>query len=375
MRLAVYQPYLKERGGSEKVVLEVARRSRHDITVFTLLYDEENTFSDFQDIDLRVVGDEENPESFVSQAVDFGLKPLIKDLNLDDFDALLVSEAGLAFSITFRNHDIPVLAYCHTPLRAALPEFKDRYRKGFNPVLRPVFPIMLFGFNMLERLGWGNYEYIFTNSELTKERVKEKGLAGEEMLEVLNPGVETDVTAGEYGDYFLYPSRFEPYKRQELAVEAFEEADIQGFDLVLAGSSADDEYLEEIREGAGENVRVETDVPEGHWDELFSNCYSTLFLAENEDWGIIPLEAMARGKPVISVNEGGPREQVLDGETGFLVDADPGKIADRMEELAADRRKVEEMGDNGRKRAAEYTWDAFIQKLDRRTEEVMEEEV
>ncbi len=371
MKLAVYQPYLKERGGSEKVVREIAERSSHDVTILTLLYDEESTFDSFQDIDVREVGGEDNPDSFFSQALNFGLKPAFKKLDLEEFDALVVSEAGFGSPITVRNNDLPTIAYCHTPLRAALPEFRETYRNGFHSLLRPFYPVMISSYNILESAGWRNFDFVFANSALTKSRILDKGITSEDKIEVLNPGVDVDGTeSGKYGNYFFYPSRFEPYKRMELAIEAFEEADTDGFELVIAGSSADKDYVKKIKSRAGENVRIETDVPAERWEELYQNCYSVLFLAENEDWGIVPLEAMAHRKPVISVDEGGPREQIIDGETGFLVGTGAEEIARKIEAIASDREQVRTMGEKARDRSKDFSWQSFIERFDQKVDEV-----
>ncbi|MFB6181077.1 MAG: glycosyltransferase [Candidatus Nanohalobium sp.] len=365
MELAVYHPYLKEKGGAEKVVLEYAKRSENDVTVFTMFYDEEATFSGFQDVDVDVVSNRRGPESFFAQAKDFIVGGMFQKLDLKGFDALLVSETGAGSVINFRNHDLPILGYCHTPLRAALPEFKDTYRAGFHPVLRPFYSVMTAVFNMMESYAWRYFDVVAANSEVTKQRVLEKGLVGKDKVSVVNPGVETDTQGSEsYEKYFFYPSRFEPYKRQELAIEAFEEAELDGFELVLAGSSADENYISELEERAGENVSIETDVDGERWEELYSNCYSVLFLSEKEDWGIVPLEAGTYEKPVIAVNEGGPRNSVVDGETGFLVEAEKEAIAEKMRFLAENEKKVKNVGRKGRENAKKYSWENFAEKID-----------
>ncbi|MDY6768721.1 MAG: glycosyltransferase, partial [Candidatus Nanohaloarchaea archaeon] len=263
-----------------------------------------------------------------------------------------------------RNHDLPVHCYCHTPLRAALPTFHRTYRGELRPVLRPVFDIGTVVYDWLERHAWKHFDAVMANSELTRTRIQEKGLYDDD-IEVINPGVEVDAfQQGDSDRYFLYPSRFRRYKRQDLAIEAFQAADIDGFRLVLAGSADEEAYLEELAEEAGEDVDIRTDVPAEEWHELYENSYAVLFLAEQEDWGIAPLEAMAAGKPVIAVKGGGYEEVVEHGETGVLVDAQPDVIAAAMEELAGDETAVDMLGRHARDVVQQYSWDAFIQKFD-----------
>lgn len=371
MKVVVYQPYVKERGGMEKVILEYAKRSEHDVEVLTLAYGPDSTFDGFENIEVKKVGDFDSPDSFVEQALNFGIKAAFRKIDLEEYDVLLVSEAGFGSPITIRNREIPTIAYVHTPLRATLPEFKDTYREGFPSILRPFYPLMTFSYSLLERVGWRNFDKVIANSQLTRERIVSKGLKREEEIEIINPGVDTEVKGSEsYDNYFFYPSRFEPYKRQHLAIEAFEEAGLEDFELVLAGSSADPEYLEEMKEKAGENVRIETDVSGDRWRKLYANCYSVLFLAEKEDWGIVPLEAGSYEKPVIAVNEGGSAETVEDGETGFLVEADTDQIAEKMSYLAENPEEVEEMGKKGRKQIQKYSWDSFADKLDEKVNDL-----
>ena len=372
MKVALYQPYIKERGGMEKVTAEIARRLDHDVTILTFAYDSENTFDSYEDMEVVEIDDFGAPDNFVEQAFNFGIKPLSRKIDTSDYDLLLISEAGLGSPITFRNHNLPVLGYTHTLLRAALPEFKETYREGFPAPLRLFYPLMVFGFNFLEKLTWRHYDFMFTNSELTKDRIRSKGLMGEDEMEVLNPGVDTEAENGEYENYFLYPSRFERYKRQDLAIKAFEEADLEDFELVLAGTNADPEYVEELREMAGENVRIETDVPDERWGSLNRNARAVVFLPENEDFGLVPIEAGTYSKPVIAVDEGTVRETVIDGETGFLVGAEEEQIAEKMKYFAEREDKAREMGKNNRGNAGNYSWEGFIERLDSKIEEMVD---
>lgn len=369
MRLAVYHPWIKEKAGAEKVVLEYARRSEHDVTVFTLFYDEDQTFDGFRDADIKVLGKNKKPEGFLRKGVKFGLGAALTDIDLDNFDALIVSEAGIGSLVALRNHDIPVICYCHTPLRAALPEFREVYSSDLNIATKPIFRISISFYSYLEKKAWSYFEKVLANSKLSRDRILSKELFEEELISVVNPGADVENNEpGDYGDYFFYPSRFRKYKRQDLAIEAFQEADLEGFKLILAGSGQDQEYIDELKDVAGDNIEIRTDVPGEEWDELYRNSYSVLFMAEKEDWGIIPIEAASFGKPVISVNEGGPQESVVDGETGFLVESTPSDIAEKMLYLAENRHRVEEIGNKARKESLKYSWEKFSQRIDKEVE-------
>jgi len=89
-----------------------------------------------------------------------------------------------------------------------------------------------------------------------------------------------------------------------------------------------------------------------------------VFPSLNEDWGIVPLEAMAHGKPVLAVNSGGPTESVVDGETGFLLEPSAAAFATKMSWLVEHSEEARRMGVAAVARAKRYSWDAFVQRLD-----------
>lgn len=376
MNVALFHPWLKSRGGAEKVVLEYAARSAHDVTVFTLFHDAENTFDAFSAVDVQVLGDNEPPKGLFDRAVRFGIGSLTADLPLEGFDALLVSEAGLGSLVTLRNHSLPVVCYCHTPLRAALPGFAETYREEHHLVKRPMLRALAFKYSLLEARAWTHFDRVICNSETTKERVIRKDLAPLEDLYVVHPGADVEAFAqGDFDHYFLYPSRFRRYKRQDLAIDAFKQADLpDDFELVLAGSKQEEDYVRELRMQAGGDDRItfRFDVDDATWRDLYANSYAVLFLAQEEDWGIIPIEAAAAGKPVIAADEGGALESVRHDETGLLVEPTVDAVAAAMEELAADETEAQRLGEEGVKHAQQYSWDAFAEKLDGEMEDVAE---
>ncbi|PSG99560.1 MAG: hypothetical protein BRC28_03855 [Nanohaloarchaea archaeon SW_4_43_9] len=370
MNIAVFHPWLKEKGGAEKVVLEYASRSENSVTVLTPFYKSENTFEEFKDIEVEEVGWQGEAGGFISRLLKFSLGGALTKLDLEEYDAVIFSTSGVSTPFTIRNHDQLTIGYCHTPLRAALPEFKESYRNDLSPSLQPFFGIATWFFGKLEKFSWKCFDHVFVNSENTKERVLNRELENGENLTVINPGADIEENHSEgYEKYFLYPTRFRSYKRHEIAIEAFKQADLdEEFELVLAGSAQEEEYLQKLEETASDEdgIRIEKDVQDERWNKLYANCYAVLFCAEKEDWGIIPVEAASYSKPIISVNEGGPVESVKDDETGYLVDPDPSSFAEKMEYLAANPEKAREIGMKARKHSRKYSWDRFSEKLDNR---------
>jgi len=104
--------------------------------------------------------------------------------------------------------------------------------------------------------------------------------------------------------------------------------------------------------------------------ELLANSYAGLYSPMIEDFGIVPTEYMSASKAVIAVNEGGPRETVVHGKTGFLVNSVE-EMAKRMIQLIEDPAMSKKMGNAGRKRAEDkFTWDAFLDRFGEKYEEL-----
>jgi len=88
-----------------------------------------------------------------------------------------------------------------------------------------------------------------------------------------------------------------------------------------------------------------------------------LFAGLDEDFGLVPLEAMSAGKPVISVNEGGPKQYIKNEKNGILVNS-PDEMAYYMDFLIERPVLYEDISKNAQETAKQYDWSNFLQKLD-----------
>lgn len=382
MRLALYHPWIYLHGGIERLILELVRRSRHHWTVYTHHFDPDRTFVELRG--LPVV--ELEPRVSVERS----FRPLLRAaatiagtrLPADGSKSLLVSSEGLGDLVLLRNR-LPAACYCHTPLKIlhderARADLRRRSRRqaAALEVLGPLW-------NRIDRQLWHRYRHAFTNSQETRGRLERARLVPGGPLEVLHPGVDVDRFTLEGGPererVFLVPGRIMWQKGVELAVEAFKRARRRGLDarLVVAGTvdRKSEPYLAELRRlAADEPVAFEIAPPDERLAELYRTALAVVFPAPNEDFGIVPLEAMASGAPVLAVDSGGPRETIVDGTTGWLLPPDPGAFAERMlrvatagEELAAVRRQA-------RRRAEDFSWDRLAGRVDEVMEAIASEE-
>jgi glycosyltransferase involved in cell wall biosynthesis len=375
MKLAVYHPQIKEKGGSERVVLEILEKSKHDTTLFTNNFEPEETYSEFREHEIIEKKGLPVKGELLKGAASV-LNALFTKIPEKKYDALVVSTWGISEFINYRNRSIPLIGYCHTPLRAVYDQKVKKHTLEESSFLkRQLYRTASLAFKIIDKPSWKLFDHVIFNSETTRNRAKNNKLVKQQQTSVIHPGADTQGNkGGEYQEYFFYPSRFVYYKRQNYALEAYrrfkEKNPETDHKLILAGQADEEsEYFQEIKEKADqvEGVEIKTNVPGEEWEELYQNCYSVLFTAINEDWGIIPIEAGSYKKPIISVNEGGPTESIVNGETGFLVNSEE-EMAKKMEELVKDKEKVEEIGRKARERSQKYTWNKFIDEFDQEVE-------
>ena len=382
MDLAIYHAWIHCKGGGEKVLLKLLENSEHDITVYTNNYVPEDTYTEFEHHDvvelggIPIIGE-------ILRGMTFTLAAMLSKLPMDRHDALVVSTGGIAEVINYRNDSKPLIGFCHTPLRPVHDEDIYRHKienSGF--LKRNFYRLATKAYEILERPAWKKFDHVVFNSRTTQERATSDNLIHMDKTSINHPGADTQDNEGNrYDKYFFYPSRYAYYKRQDLALDAWEkfleDNPDTDFKLVIAGGVNEEKkpYFEKVSERAEkmEKVEVKSDVPGDEWEDLYRNCYSVLFCAINEDWGIIPIEAGSYEKPIISVNEGGPTESVLQDETGLLVE-DSDEMAEAMKKLVEDEELLREMGEKGKKRSKEYTWEKFVKNFDEKVDEVTEKQ-
>ncbi|UCE59454.1 MAG: glycosyltransferase [Phycisphaerales bacterium] len=375
MKIALYYPWVYLTSGAERTILEVTGRSRHSWTIFTNRFEAQNTFPEFAQRDMRVLSSVSVKRS-VGAAARAGLKILTQRLPMEQFDALLVVCEGLGDCVVFRNANRPVLCICLTPLRIAFDQhYRERYMDGKGLGRRLAVSIAARLFRWVDRRVWRRYARVICISEEVKGRVLRGGLAPESRLEVayVGLGVDPPEPSDKLGDYFLLPGRIMWTKNIELGISAFQrfrsmKPEFERFRLIITGivDHKSKAYLARLQELAGRDSNIEFCIhpSDAELTEIYSNAYGVLFTAFNEDWGIVPLEGMAFGKPVVVCNRGGPRESVEHGVQGFCEDPEPEAFARRMAELAADEDLARRMGTAGRSHSRRFSWDHFTERVD-----------
>ena len=375
MRVALYYPWIYLTSGAERVILELSGRSRHDWTIFTSHYEPQHTFPGLAARRIVSSGD-----ISVSRNIGSVLRASWKVLNLklplENVDALVVVCEGIGDLVLFRNSSVPAFCICLTPLRLAFdPAYRRRVTEARMPMERVAIRAGTSAFTLLDRFAWRSYKRIFCISQEVKNRVLSGNLATPEKLEVAHVGLgfEPEAPSDVFEPFFLVPGRIMWTKNLDLAINAFGEFRRQNmafgdFRMVIAGivDKKSENYFADLRRHAESigNVEFKVFPSDAELADLYSRCYGVLFTAFNEDWGIVPLESLAFGKPVICVDSGGPRESVRHGVDGFLEPAEPRRFSARMAELAMDPGRAASMGRAGHMNVKRFSWMSFTKRID-----------
>ncbi len=163
-------------------------------------------------------------------------------------------------------------------------------------------------------------------------------------------------------DHLFTVSRLDGPKRIQLLIEAM--AHVKS-DIVLniAGTGPDELRLKEMA-AHDHRIRFLGFVRDDEIVELYAHALAVPYVPLNEDYGLVTIEAMMSGKPVLTVTDsGGPTEFVTNGETGFCVPPAPEALAARIDQMCRNRRACREMGETARKRVVGITWENTVSRL------------
>ena len=202
------------------------------------------------------------------------------------------------------------LCYCLTPMRWVWNYREYVQRERFGRPIRLALPAVMNWLRLWDRVTADGVDHFATISRTVAARVA-KYYRREST--VIYPPVNTASfqLSDSHDDYFLVVSRLIPYKRIDIAVEAFNRL---GLPLVIVGDGRDRKALQAK---ARPNIRFLGKIPDAEVKRYFSRCRAFIFPGE-EDFGITPVEAQAAGRPVIAYAGGGALDTVIDGITGRL---------------------------------------------------------
>ncbi|MCX7927854.1 MAG: glycosyltransferase [Candidatus Omnitrophica bacterium] len=309
MKLAIVHDYLNQYGGAERVI-EVLSEVFPKAPIYTTIYVPENLPQSFKRMDIRTSFMQYLP--FLKRHFKKYLllyPKAIESLNLKGYDLVLSSSSAFA-----KGANIPSgcyhICYCYTPMR-----FVWHYEKYIESerIRKPILKILPFFINQLKRWDLATNSKVNFFIAISKNVQKRIWEFYKRESEVIYPPVQTKnfTVSDKIDNYFLVVSRLNGYKNIGLVIEAFNKLNLP---LRIIGDGPNRKSLELL---AKPNIKFLGKVPEDVLSENYSHCQAVIFPGE-EDFGIVPLECQASGRPVIAYAKGGALETVVEGKTGLF---------------------------------------------------------
>lgn len=317
-RVAIVADWLTNMGGAEKVVLAL-HEAFPDAPIYTSTFVPEK-MPEFADLDIRTTNLQNLPGPLKKMHKFFPMQRVraFRELDLSEFDIIISSSSAEAKQVRKTRDNQIHICYCHTPIRYYWSHYAE-YRRdpGFgklNWLIRLAMPVFVPPLKKADYEAAQNVDVFIANSTEVQRRIKK--YYGR-LSTVVHPPVDVSrfTPARERGEYYVALGRQVPYKRIDLAVSAATELNIP---LRVYGDGSEHDRLVAM---AGPTVEFHTDrtgdASDAAVTDALNNAKGFIFPSE-EDFGIVAVEALAAGTPVIALGRGGSRDIVEDGVSGVI---------------------------------------------------------
>ena len=311
MKIAFVHEYLVKKGGAERVLqrfLKVYPRA----DLFCIVYD--------QKVAKSLIGNRKIYASFL-QKIPFAVSKYqlflwlmpkaVENCDFSGYDIVFTSSHSFAKWINI-NHQTKHICYCHTPTRYLWLDQKEHISRSqyFGP-LKWLMPKILKKFKKIDFEKAQKVDLFLANSKNVQKRIKK---FYKRDSQVLYPPVNCEFYKWQKlprENFYLFVSRLEPHKNPDLAVEAFNKLRLP---LKIVGAGTMDA---ELKKNARKNIEFLGEVSDKKLRELYNTCQALIFPQE-EDFGIVPVEAQSCGSPVIAFARGGALETIENNKTGLF---------------------------------------------------------
>ena len=260
-----------------------------------------------------------------------------------DIDAVVVSTSAFIKGIGLADRTVEI-AYCHSPTRYLF-DWSDRYLQEEVPApLQPVMRDLLSRLRETDRKLAERVDRWIANSTAVRDRIT-KYYDVTSAIDVVHPPIDVESFRAdeERGDFWLFVGRLSAYKRADVAIRAFNDL---GMRLMVVGEGRERSALERI---AGENVAFTGRADDATVKDLLAAARGLVFPSE-DDFGMVCVEALASGAPVVALAAGGIFDIVRDGVEGALVDvAEPRAFAEAVLRVERTRLEPKALRDSARR--------------------------
>jgi len=318
-KIAIIAEFLTTMGGAENVVLAL-HEAFPNAPVYTALYEPDKLTHEFTSIDVRTTWLQKIPRQlrFTHKLFPTLQVRAFRSLDLSEYDIIITSSYLNANQVRKTRPGQLLISYCHTPARYYWSHYKQ-YKKqpGFgklDPLIRLLIPLFVPHQRKLDYEAAQKVDLFIANSTETQKRIKKYY---NRPSIIIHPPVEVARfnPAKAREDYYVTTGRQLPYKRYDLVVAACTKL---GIPLKVFGNGPEHKKLVKM---AGPTVSFHTDrfgdASDAELEKALNNAKGWLYAAE-EDFGIVQVEALAAGAPVITYGKAGALDIVQDMESGVL---------------------------------------------------------
>ena len=374
-KIALVHDYLKDYGGAESV-LETLSDIFPDAPIFTVVHAPQY----FGPHRARL---EKKWHHRIHQSI-FGyipfaplllsplrfLSPLaFKSFNFSGYDLIISSATGAFFPNSLNKKSAKLICYCHTPPRYLYGLVTARSLESlFYRLVNIPLQIILHFYRLFDFSFAQNVDQFIANSATTASRIQK---FYRKQSIIINPPVNLpnsleigNLPVRQAGwnleipkrEFFLAGGRLARAKRYDIAIEACNKLKLplKIFGRDFAG------YEAELKNIAGSTIEFLGEITQEKKQQLYSRAKAYLFCSDNEDFGIVAVEAQSYGCPVVGFNSGGIRETVIDGKTGVLFDElTPDSCIEAIEKLNKLKIKSQDCINQAKK----FSSDVFVRKI------------
>lgn len=320
MKVAIVHDYIKEYGGAERV-LEALHEVFPDATIFTLVYLPEFLGPHKKRFDkFRIKTSFLQSFPFKSKLISlFRLisKVAFKSFDFGSFDIVIVSATGAYSPNAINKKSALQICYCHTPPRY-LYGFSTARQWSNNQLIKFVSRILNRFLRIADIDSAKNVDFFIANSQNVANRIRK---FYKRDAEVIYPPVDDNIKPVKKKNndkFFLAGGRLARPKNISLIIETFKKL---GWPLKVFGKEFAG-YGQELIDLAGDRKNIEFlgEIDDNYKISLMQQAQTFIFAAQDEDFGITPVEAMAAGTPVVAYRSGGVMESVVQNQTGVFFD-------------------------------------------------------
>jgi glycosyltransferase involved in cell wall biosynthesis len=351
VKVAIVHYWFVNWRGGEKVI-EALLNMYPNADLYTHVYDEQLTEGKLKGYDIHTTFINKLPGAKKHYQKYLPLMPIaLEQLDLRQYDLVISSESGPAKGVIV-NPDALHICYCHSPMRYVwdmYPEYLNNSGRFSRWLIRPLIHYL----KIWDRLSADRVDHFIANSSFVAKRIDKYYRRS---ADVIHPPIDLNEfeVNNDKSDFYLVLGQLTHYKRADLVVEAFRS---NGKKLVVIG---DGEQYDSLKSLENENITI---MGRASWSECKDHLSraKALIFPGVEDFGMVPVEAMACGTPVLAYAKGGALETVIEGQSGFLFHDQTVKSLNECIEAFEESKalSVSEI----RQQAEKFTTEVFKQKL------------